>query len=195
MSTSPIAPVVDHHPVPFRELSAYSKDHDVSIHREPPERTGPEVEGGAAVRSAPLPHRSAAAAMIRGLGGRTESALRRELDRFFVARPDLSHADRVAIARTMSRFRNQLLHHPRSTMRAAAATDPTGAHLLIDAVRSLFKLHDTPVSDQSDRHRPWDRSADVHVGRAFSPTSPADRRRPRDRSADPVPKESTYQDF
>ena len=82
--------------------------------------------------------------MIRGLGGRTEAALRRELDRFFAARPDLSHADRVAIARAMARFRNQLLHHPRSTLRAAAAADPAGAHDLLDAVRSLFKLHDAP---------------------------------------------------
>ena len=169
MSTSLIAPVVDHHPAPFRELSASYEDHDVSIHRGPTERTLASVESGAAVRSASPPHRGAAATMIRGLGGRTESALRRELDRFFAARPDLSHADRVAIARAMSRFRNQLLHHPRNTLRAAAA-DPAGPHHLVDAVRSLFKLHDTPESNQSNQRRPRDRSADPHVGRAFSPT-------------------------
>jgi len=104
------------------------------------------------------------------LGDRTESALRRELDRFFVARPDLSHADLVAIARAMSRFRNQLLHRPRSILRAAAA-DPAGPHQVVDAVRSLFKLHDIPVSDRPDR------------------------RRPRNRSADSAQKEATYQDF
>ena len=142
MSNSLIAPVVDHRPAPFREPSAIC------------------VDGGAADRAASPPHRSAAAAMIRGLGGRTESALRRELDRFFAARPDLSPADRVAIARAMARFRNQLLHHPRSTLRAAAAAGPAGAHDLVGAVRSLFKLHDAPESNQSDRRRPRDRSAD-----------------------------------
>jgi hypothetical protein len=170
MSTSLIAPVVDHRPAPIRELSASYEDHDVSIHRVPTEKTRASVESGAAVRSTSSPHRSAAAIMIRGLGGRTESALRRELDRFFAARPDLSQADRVAIARAMSRFRNQLLHHPRNTLRAAAA-EPAGLHHLVDAVRSLFKLHDTPVSDQSHR------------------------RRPRDSSVDLAPNESTYQDF
>jgi Glutamyl-tRNAGlu reductase, dimerisation domain len=172
MSTSLIAPVVDHHPAPFRELSASSyEDHDVSIHRGPTERTRASVESGASVRSTTPPHRSAAANVIRVLGDRTESALRRELDRFFVARPGLSHADRAAIARAMARIRNQLLHHPRSTLRAAAATEPASAHHLIDAVGSIFKLRDTPPSSKSDR------------------------RRPTDRSADPVPKESTYEDF
>ena len=191
MSTSLIAPVVDHRPAPFRKLSASYEDHDVSIHRGPTERTRASVESGAAVRSPSPPHRSAAATMIRGLGGRTESALRRELDRFFAARPDLSHADRVAIARAMSRFRNQLLHHPRNTLRAAAA-DPAGPHHLVDAVRSLFKLHDAPESNQSDQRRLRDRSADPHVGRAFSPTSPGDPHKRTDRSTDPIPKESTY---
>ena len=152
MSTSLIAPVVDHPRAPFREPSPVCDEHDVSIHRGPTERARASVESGAAVRSPSPPHRSAAATMIRGLGGRTESALRRELDRFFAARPDLSHADRVAIARAMSRFRNQLLHHPRNTLRAAAAA-PAGPHHLVDAVRWLFNLHDTPKSDQSDRRR------------------------------------------
>jgi hypothetical protein len=191
MSTSLIAPAVDHPRAPFRVHSPVCDEHDVSIHRGPTERTRASVESGAAVRSPSPPHRSAAATMIRGLGGRTESALRRELDRFFAARPDLSHADRVAIARAMSRFRNQLLHHPRNTLRAAAA-DPAGPHHLVDAVRSLFKLHDAPESNQSDRRRPRDRSADPHVGRAFSPTSPGDPHKPTDHSTDPIPKESTY---
>jgi Glutamyl-tRNAGlu reductase, dimerisation domain len=171
MSTSLIAPVVDHHPAPIRELSASGDDHDISIHREPTERTRANIESGASVRSTTQPHRSAVAIMIRVLGERTESALRRELDHFLVARSELSHADRAAIARAMSRIRNQLLHHPRSTLRAAAATDPASVHHLIDAVRSIFKLHDNPASSKSDRRRPTDRSADL------------------------VPKESTYEDF
>ena len=157
MSSSLIAPVVDHHPAPFREPSAVHEENDVSIHVGPPERTTAILEGRAAVRFASPPHRSAAAAMIRGLGGRTESAVRRELDRFFAARPDMSHADRVAIARAMSRFRNQLLHHPRSTLRAAAAADPAGARHLIDAVRSLFNLHDALACQQvrADADQRW----------------------------------------
>ena len=78
--------------------------------------------------------------MVRELGGRTEATLRRELDRFFATRSGLSHADRAAIARAMSRFRNQLLHHPRSTLRAAAATEDTaGANPLLDSVRQPLR--------------------------------------------------------
>jgi Glutamyl-tRNAGlu reductase, dimerisation domain len=160
MSTSLNAPVVDHHPAPIRKLSASCEDHDVSIHRGPTERTRATIESGASVRSTTQPHRSAVATMIRVLGDRTESALRRELDRCFVARPDLSHAERAAIARAMARIRNQLLHHPRSTLRAAAATDPASANHLVGAVSSLFRLHDAPPSNQSDRRSPRDRSAD-----------------------------------
>ena len=171
MSSSLIASDVDHRAAPSRKPSAVHEENDVSIHVGPPERTTAIVEGRAAVRFASPPHRSAAAAMIRGLGRRSESTVRSELDRFFVARPDLSHADRVAIARAMSRFRNQLLHHPRSTLRAAAATDPASARHLIDAVRSLFNPHDTLACSKSGR------------------------RRPTVRSAEPVPKESTSEDF
>jgi glutamyl-tRNA reductase len=96
--------------------------------------------------------RDHAAAVIRQIGGRAEVAMRRELDRFFTARPGLSHADRAAIARAMSRFRNQLLHHPRTTLRAAAAAEhPAGTPPLLDAVRRLFGLADPPhASSPSD---------------------------------------------
>jgi glutamyl-tRNA reductase len=100
-----------------------------------------------------------AAALIRQLGGRTEAALRRELNRFFASRPDLSDADRAAITRTMSRFRNQLLHHPRNALRAAtSAAEPAGAHSLLCAVRRLFGLVDGPPSDQAEPRRPGDPS-------------------------------------
>jgi glutamyl-tRNA reductase len=89
--------------------------------------------------------------LIRQLGGRTEAELRRELDRFFAARPQLSDADRAPIARAMSRFRNQLLHHPRSSLLAAAADDdPAGAHPLLDAVRRLFGLADAPHAHHAE---------------------------------------------
>jgi glutamyl-tRNA reductase len=142
MSSSLITSVIDYRPPFFRKPSPVCEENDVSIHGDPRERTEAIVEGSAAVRSASPPHRSAAAAMLRELGGRTELALRRELERFFAACPDLSDADRVAIARAMSRFRNQLLHQPRSMLRAAAAAGPAGTHHVVDAGRSIFKLSD-----------------------------------------------------
>jgi hypothetical protein len=53
--------------------------------------------------------------LVRQLSGRSDAKLRRELDRFFAARRHLSDTDRAPIARAMARFRNQLLHLPRSS--------------------------------------------------------------------------------
>jgi glutamyl-tRNA reductase len=142
MSMNMMNPAVEHAQAPVREPSAALLEHERSIHRARPESTGANFEDDAAVCSASPPHRRHAAAVLRGLGGRTDVALRRELDRFFAARPNLSHGDRAAIARALSRLRNQLLHHPRSTLRAAAA-DPAGARNLLDAVSSLFNLADS----------------------------------------------------
>ena len=157
MSMSLIAPTVDQRPAPelVRVPPASLDQHRLSIYREPPESTPAIVEGGDSGRPAPSPpHRRHAAAMIRQLSGRTEATLRRELDRFFAARPDLSHADRAAIIRAMSRYRNQILHHPRSTLRAAAdADDPARARSLLDAVRRLFGLADVPHSSQAEPRR------------------------------------------
>jgi glutamyl-tRNA reductase len=115
------------------------------------ESTPAMVEGAAAVRPATPPHRRHAAAMIRQLGVRTDATLRRELDRFFAASPDLSGADRATIVRAMSRYRNQILHHPRTTLRAAAADDdPAGARALLDAVRRLFGLADSSHANHAE---------------------------------------------
>ena len=118
MSLTLIVPAVEDRPEPSRSASLHRPfmSSDLSILREPFESLPTIVAGVAAVRSESPPHRRQAAALIRELGGRTEAELRRELDRFFAARSDLSDADRTAIARAMSRFRNQLLHHPRSTL-------------------------------------------------------------------------------
>ncbi len=118
------------------------------------------VDGGAAVRPASRQHRRRTAALIRQLGGRTEADLRRELDRFFAARPDLGDADRAPIARAMARFRNQLLHLPRSSLRAAAADDdPAVARTLLDAVHRLFGPADAPNVRHTRTRSPEDRSA------------------------------------
>jgi hypothetical protein len=157
MSLTLIVPAVEDRPepTPVREPSSTLDVSDLSILREPFESLPAIV---AAVRSEPPPHRRQAAAMVRDLGGRTEAALRRELDRFFATRSGLSHADQVAIARAMSRFRNQLLHHPRSTLRAAAATEDTaGANPLLDVVRRLFGLADAHHSDRAELRTPASR--------------------------------------
>ena len=146
-------------PTPVREPSASHHQHEPSTRREPPACTPAIAAGGAAVRSTPLPHRRQAAAMVRELGGSTEAALRRELDRFFAARPDLSDADRAPIARAMARFRNQFLHLPRSSILAAAADDdPAVVPTLLDAVRHLFGLADAPHGRHTGPRTPEDRS-------------------------------------
>ena len=97
----------------------------------------------------PIMGRDDAAAIIRQIGGRADAALHRELDRCFASRSGLSHADRTAIVRAMSRFRNQLLRRPRYTLRAAAAGEVSVAPLLIEAVRRLFGLTEPSPSDVS----------------------------------------------
>ncbi len=153
MSRNPIIQAGDRRlsPTPFFEAPAFPEDHHPAIRADPTERIPLTTEGGDAVGPPSPTHRLHAAAMIRQLGGRTEATLRRELDRFFAARPDLSHSDRAAIARAMSRFRNRLLHHPRSTLRAAAAEDdPVGAHRMLATFRQLFGLAHGPSSNQGD---------------------------------------------
>jgi hypothetical protein len=166
MSLTLIVPAVEDRPepTPVREPSSTLDVSDLSILREPFESLPAIV---AAVRSEPPPHRRQAAAMVRELGGRTEAALRRELDRFFATRSGLSHADQVAIARAMSRFRNQLLHHPRSTLRAAAATEDTaGGNPLLDFVRHLFSLADAYHSDRAELRTPASRPTRASTGSA-----------------------------
>ncbi len=129
--------------MPAGGASASRDQHEPSALREPPARV-PAVIDGEADSTASLPHRRRTAVLIRRLVGRTEAELRRELDRFFAARPDLGTADRAQITRTMTRFRNQLLHLPRSGLRAAADDDPT----LLDGVGRLYGLAEAP----HDRH-------------------------------------------
>jgi hypothetical protein len=161
MSLSLIVTAVDHRTAstPVREASASLLQDDLSIHCEPPASPPTIVEGGAAVRSASPPHCRRAAAMIRQLSGRTEAVLRRELDRFFAGRPDLSRADRAAIARAMARFRNQLLHHPRATLRAAAADDDLAAAAIrLDAVSRLLGLADATHAHRCEHRIPANRT-------------------------------------
>jgi Glutamyl-tRNAGlu reductase, dimerisation domain len=143
---------VDHVPAAVHEPSSAFLQDEESIQRAPSGGPGVVVESCATIWAASSLHRHRAAALIRKLCGNTQTALRRELDRFFAARPDMSHADRAAIVRALSRYRNQLLHHSRSTLRAAAA-DPSGdGHDFLDAIHSLLQLQERP-SFQGDTRR------------------------------------------
>ena len=101
MSLTLIVPAVEDRPepTPVREPSSTLDVSDLSILREPFE--SPRRSSQALRPSARNPRRTAArpAAMVRELGGRTEAALRREVDRFFATRSGLSHADQAGRSR------------------------------------------------------------------------------------------------
>ncbi len=88
-----------------------------------------------------------AGAILRQLGDQADQVRSRELDFLFQNLPDLSEADRAAIAHMASRLQNQFLHHPRAAVRSAAA-EPAPAdapHPVLTAVRHLFGLAETPA--------------------------------------------------
>jgi glutamyl-tRNA reductase len=93
------------------------------------------LEGEAAACLAALRHRRHAGALLRQLGDHAEAVLRRERDRLFAARPDLSDAQRTAIARAMSRLSNQLLHRPRAALGSAATAEGTAVLRFPDDLR------------------------------------------------------------
>jgi glutamyl-tRNA reductase len=133
-------------------------ERNLAERRERLEKARSLIEREAAACFAALRHRRAAGALLRQLGDRTEAAVRRELDRLFLARPDLTDNQRAAIAQAMSRFLNQILHHPRSALRAAAdAGDFADPNPLLDAARRVFGLADAPSANPVDPRRPGDR--------------------------------------
>ncbi|WP_165246519.1 glutamyl-tRNA reductase [Paludisphaera soli] len=89
-----------------------------------------------------------AGALLRQLGDRADQIRRRELDHLFQNLPQLSDADREAIAHMAARLQNQFLHHPRAAVRSAAAeaaAAPEAPHPILSAVRHLFGLADPPA--------------------------------------------------
>jgi glutamyl-tRNA reductase len=125
--------------------------------REQLDRARAIVGREAAACWAALRHRQAAGALLCQLADRTEARVRRELDRLFRAQPGLADTERVAITQAMHRFLNQLLHHPRSALRAAAlAGDSADPHPLLDAARRVFGLADARPANQVDKRKPED---------------------------------------
>ncbi len=92
---------------------------------------------------AALRHQRHAGLVLRQLGDYADTVRLREQDTLYAKCPNLSDADRAAIAHTLHRLQNQFLHHPRAALRSAAA-DPPGElpHPLLNAVRHLFGLKD-----------------------------------------------------
>ncbi len=92
---------------------------------------------------AALRHQRYAGAVLRQLGDQGDTIVRRELDLLLAACPDLTEAERKAVAHSFSRIVNQLLHQPRTALRSAAA-EPAQEHphSLLNAVRHLFGLAD-----------------------------------------------------
>jgi glutamyl-tRNA reductase len=85
-------------------------------------------------------HRHLAGSILRQLGDYSDAVRTRELDRLFASRPNLDDDDRKAIAQTLHRFQNQLLHHPRTALRSATGSADHAGRSLVDAVRHLFGL-------------------------------------------------------
>ncbi len=103
------------------------------------------IEREATACFAALHHQRHAGAVLRQLGDNWDAIRQRELDSLFRSCPDLTPAQREAIAHSFRRFQNQILHQPRAALRSAASepvADHSHPHPLLKAVRHLFGLAD-----------------------------------------------------
>lgn len=92
---------------------------------------------------AALRHQRYAGAVLRQLGESVDAIRLRELDALYAACPDLTDAQRAAIAHMAQRLQNQFLHQPRAALRSAATdVSQEHPHTLLNAVRHLFGLAD-----------------------------------------------------
>ena len=83
-----------------------------------------ERETAACYADAPPPARRRRTCSASWAAATTRSACG-ELNRLFAARPDLTDADREAIAHMACRLQNQFLHHPRAAVRSAVPSRTT----------------------------------------------------------------------
>lgn len=103
------------------------------------------IEQETAACCALLRHQQAAGAILRQLGNHADQIRQRELANLFAGRPELTDADRDAIAHMALRLQNQFLHHPRAAVRSAVTeSSPEHPHPILNAVRHLFGLGDHP---------------------------------------------------
>ena len=103
------------------------------------------IERETAACYALLRHQQAAGALLQQLGNHADQIRQRELTALFATHPDLSEADREAIAHMAMRLQNQFLHHPRAAVRSAVTeSHDDHPHPILTAVRHLFGLGDHP---------------------------------------------------
>lgn len=105
------------------------------------------IEFETAACLAALKHRRHAGAVLKELGAHADQVRCRELDKLYLLCPELSEAQRAAVAQFALRLQNQFLHHPRAALRSATTADPQqpeGAPAqeptLVETVRHLFGL-------------------------------------------------------
>jgi glutamyl-tRNA reductase len=90
-----------------------------------------------------LCHQREAGLLLQQLGNHADQIRQRELATLFATRPDLTEADREAIAHMAMRLQNQFLHHPRAAVRLAVTEDHedhSHPHPVIAFARHIFGL-------------------------------------------------------
>jgi glutamyl-tRNA reductase len=94
-----------------------------------------------------LRHQRDAGLLLQQLGNHVDQIRQHELAVLFTARPDLTEADREAVAHMAMRLQNQFLHYPRAAVRSAvteSTQDHGHAHPVLDFIRHIFGLGDRP---------------------------------------------------
>jgi len=105
------------------------------------------IERETAACCARIRHQQDAGLLLQQLGNHADQIRQRELAALFATRPELSEADRDAVAHMAMRLQNQFLHHPRAAVRLAATEsdhDHGQPHPVIAFVRHIFGLGDRP---------------------------------------------------
>ncbi len=101
------------------------------------------IERETAACYASIHHARTTGVLLRELEESIDAVRQRNLDGLFASCPDLTDAQRGAIAHMAQRFQNQLLHHPRAAIKSASSSQaPEHPHSLLNAVRHLFGLAD-----------------------------------------------------
>jgi glutamyl-tRNA reductase len=107
------------------------------------------IEREAAVCCAQLRHQRDVGLLLEQLGNHADQIRGRELAALFSSRPDLTEADREAIAHMAIRLQNQFLHHPRAAVRSAVTEpqhDHGHPHPVLAFVRQIFGLGERSAS-------------------------------------------------
>jgi len=101
------------------------------------------IERETAACYAQLRHQRDAGLILQQLGNHADQVRQREIGELFTARPNLTEADREAIAHMAMRLQNQFLHHPRAAVRSAVTeSHHDHPHPVLAFMRHIFGLGD-----------------------------------------------------